>query len=52
MIGVHSKAEVEEVEGGAKITFIAFPADVAKMQNELRMHAQHLADGTCQMRHE
>lgn len=51
MIGVHSKAEAADIEGGAKITFTAFPADIAKMQSELRMHAQHMAGGTCQMKH-
>lgn len=51
MIGVHSKATAEDIEGGAKITFIAFPDGVAKLQGELRMHAQHLASGTCKMDH-
>lgn len=49
MIGVHSKAEASDVEGGAKITFIANGADVAKLQRELRMHAQHFSAGTCGM---
>lgn len=51
MIGVHSKAEASEIEGGAKITFTSFATDVAKMQTELRMHAEHLAAGTCAMKH-
>lgn len=49
MIGVHSKAAASELEGGAKIAFIASGADVAKLQSELRMHAQHFAAGTCEM---
>jgi hypothetical protein len=49
MIGVHSKAEASDVEGGAKITFVANAADVAKLQGELRMHAQHFSAGTCGM---
>ncbi len=51
MIGVHSKATVTDIEGGAKISFVANAADVAKLQSELRMHAQHLASGTCAMDH-
>jgi hypothetical protein len=49
MIGIHSKAEASDVEGGAKITFISSGADVAKLQTELRMHAQHFSAGTCGM---
>ena len=49
MVGVHSKAEAADVDGGAKITFIANSADVATLQGELRMHAQHFASGTCGM---
>jgi hypothetical protein len=49
MIGVHSKAEASDIEGGAKITFTASSADVAKLQSELRMHAQHFSAGTCAM---
>lgn len=49
MIGIHSKATESDVEGGAKITFIANGSDVAKLQGELRMHAQHFASGTCAM---
>jgi hypothetical protein len=51
MIGVHSKAATEDVQGGAKIVFTAGGADVAKLQTELRMHAQHLAGGSCKMAH-
>ena len=49
MIGVHSKASPEEIEGGAKLAFVANAGDVSKLQSELRMHAQHLASGSCQM---
>lgn len=49
MIGVHSKAGASDVEGGAKIAFTAGGADVAKLQAELRMHAQHFSSGTCEM---
>lgn len=49
MVGVHSKATVSDVEGGAKIDFVVGQADIAKIQAELRMHAQHFASGTCEM---
>jgi hypothetical protein len=49
MIGVHTKAAASDVEGGAKLLFIANAGDVAKLQSELRMHAQHLGAGTCGM---
>ncbi len=49
MIGVHTKAVASDVEGGARITFVAGGADVATLQGELRMHAQHFASGTCAM---
>ena len=49
MIGVHSQAAASDVEGGAKIAFTASGADVGKLQGELRMHAQHLSSGSCEM---
>jgi hypothetical protein len=50
MISVHSTAATTEVPGGARVTFTAADAsDVAKLQAELRMHAQHLTGGTCAM---
>jgi hypothetical protein len=49
MIGVHSKATASDIEGGAKVLFVANGDGVAKLQSELRMHAQHLAAGTCAM---
>lgn len=51
MIGVHSKAETTDIEGGAKLVLTASAADVAKLQSELRMHAQHMSNGTCTMEH-
>lgn len=36
-------------DGGAKLLFVSGAGDVAKLQSELRMHAQHLASGTCAM---
>lgn len=49
MIAVHSKASASDVEGGVKLAFISGAADIAKLQNELRMHAKHYATGTCRM---
>ncbi len=51
MIMVHSKAASEDVDGGAKLVLTTAPDGVAKLQSELRMHAQHLAGGTCKMDH-
>lgn len=50
MIGVHSKAVVAEIEGGAKVAFVAATADVGTLQGELRMHAKHYAAGSCEMK--
>ncbi len=49
MISVHSQANVTEMPQGARVDFVVSPTDVAKLQNELRMHAQHLTGGTCEM---
>ncbi len=49
MIGVHSKAAASDIDGGAKLSFVAGGSDVAKLQSELRMHAQHMSNGTCTM---
>jgi hypothetical protein len=51
MVSVHSKAIAEDIDGGARLVFVATPNDVATLQDELRMHAQHFAAGTCQMTH-
>jgi hypothetical protein len=50
MISIHSTAAATEAPNGARVTFTAASADdVSKLQSELRMHAQHLAGGTCVM---
>ncbi len=51
MITVHSKASVEDGTGAAKLVLTAAPADVARLQTELRAHAKHLATGSCAMGH-
>jgi hypothetical protein len=51
MIGVHSAAKAEEIGDGARLVYVVAPADVAKLQTELRTHAQHLSNGTCEMGH-
>jgi mono/diheme cytochrome c family protein len=48
-IAVHSKADAEEIDAGARLVFTVAPADVAALGDELRMHATHLAEGTCAM---
>ena len=47
MIGAHSTAAVTDIPGGARVAFTAH--DPAALQSELRMHAQHLAGGSCEM---
>lgn len=49
MIGIHSKATASEISGGVKLLFVSGSGDVAKLQSELRMHAQHMAGGSCSM---
>nr|HEX4318421.1 hypothetical protein [Kofleriaceae bacterium] len=50
MIGVGATAAEADIEHGAKVTFTAVKDDDASaLQSELRMHAQHLASGTCKM---
>jgi hypothetical protein len=50
MISIHSTAATTEIPNGARVTFTAASADDAgKLQTELRMHAQHLASGSCVM---
>ena len=50
MIGVGATAVEADVEHGAKVTFTAVKdEDAGALQSELRMHAQHLASGTCKM---
>lgn len=47
MISAHSTAAVTELPNGARVAFTAH--DPAALQSELRMHAQHLGGGTCEM---
>ena len=47
MMSVHSRAERVDIDGGAKLVFTSGAADVAKLQGELRMHAEHMSTGTC-----
>ena len=49
MIATKSTATTTDIEGGARITYAADPKDVSALQSELRMHAQHLSGGTCEM---
>ncbi|MBP9085075.1 MAG: hypothetical protein KBG15_03115 [Kofleriaceae bacterium] len=49
MISVHSQAKATIIDQGARVDFISSPNDVAQLQNELRLHAQHLVGGTCEM---
>jgi hypothetical protein len=50
MISTHSNASVAEIPNGARVVFVAADAaNVGGLQSELRMHAQHLANGTCEM---
>ncbi|MBS1119664.1 MAG: hypothetical protein H6Q90_1892 [Deltaproteobacteria bacterium] len=50
MISVASTATASEIPGGARVTFTTTSAsDAAKLQAELRMHAHHLASGSCVM---
>jgi hypothetical protein len=47
MISTHSQAAFAELPNGARVTFTG---DAQKLQSELRMHAQHLATGSCEMK--
>jgi hypothetical protein len=50
MISTHSTAEATDLPNGARVVFSAArDEDVAPLQKELRMHAGHLAHGTCEM---
>lgn len=49
MIMMHSKATATDVQGGARFELTVDPANVGKLQGEMRMHAQHMAAGTCAM---
>jgi len=49
MIMMHSKATATDVQGGVRFELTVDPANVGKLQGEMRMHAQHMAAGTCKM---
>lgn len=49
MIGVHSRAVLEETATGARLLFVALPTDHGKLRDELSMHARHMASGSCTM---
>ncbi len=51
MVAVHSRAVATDVDGGARLTFTAFPDGIGALRTELRAHAAHLASGTCAMSH-
>ena len=49
MISTPSMTATSDIAGGAKVTFTAKPDDAGTLEAELRMHAQHLAGGSCEM---
>jgi hypothetical protein len=50
MIETPSTAAEKDIDNGARVELVATnPGDAAKLQSELRMHAQHLASGSCEM---
>lgn len=49
MVGVHSAAAEQDIDGGARLVFTVNPDDVGAMHDELEMHAAHMAKGTCEM---
>lgn len=49
MVQTESTKTVENITGGARVAFAAKPEQVGALQSELRMHAKHLASGTCKM---
>ena len=50
MVETPNVASGDPIPHGMRATFVApEPNDVAKLQSELRMHAHHLATGTCKM---
>jgi galactitol-specific phosphotransferase system IIB component len=51
MIGSHSRAAVEEIEGGARLVMVSMAGQEQALRDELRMHAGHLEAGTCGMGH-
>jgi hypothetical protein len=50
MIATPARAVKTDIEHGARVELTpSKPADVAALQSELRMHAQHLSAGSCKM---
>ena len=49
MITVHSRASVEDEDGTIRLVFTTSGDQVGALRDQLRMHAQHLASGTCAM---
>ena len=49
MVQTESAKSAHDIERGARVDFAAKPENVAALQSELRMHAQHLSAGTCKM---
>ncbi len=50
MIATQATATVHDVDHGARIDLVATnPNDISALQSEARMHAQHLATGSCKM---
>jgi len=49
MVQTPATKSVDNIDRGARVVFAAKPEQVGALQSELRMHAQHLAGGTCQM---
>jgi hypothetical protein len=49
MISSPAIATATDIEGGSRIAFVATGDEVAKVKEELRMHAHHLSAGSCKM---
>ncbi len=50
MLATPSTAVASDADKGARVAVTAQkPDDVSALQSELRMHAQHLASGSCKM---
>ena len=50
MIATRATATVHDIDHGARIELAATnPSDISALQSEARMHAQHLATGSCKM---
>ena len=50
MIATKSTADETDVDHGGRVVFVATSeSDIPSLQSELRMHASHLAAGSCRM---